>query len=109
MIVSPLIVPYHCHRVGGSCAAIATTKLEGLPERPQTDKILSYILVGLMIMSIIILLLVQSYVPLNLWEKMAITLASITILFLTTRFVYRVYVRIQSRQIPRAENSEDTT
>jgi len=80
--------------------SIATAKLEELPERSPRDKAWSYISFGLVVAFIVVLFLIEVFVPFNQWVKMTIALVTGVVLLFGVRFGYRVYVRIRSRHVP---------
>lgn len=88
--------------------SVATTKLEKLPKRALKDKTWSYTLVGLLCGFLIVLLLIELFVPFNQWVKMAIALAVGIALLVGARFGYRLYVRIRSRRVPTRGEPDDT-
>ena len=76
--------------------SIATTELQKLPTRPPQDKVWSYIVAGLLDLLLIVMFLIEIFIPSNQWVKMVITSVAACVLFLVARLLYRVYVRIRS-------------
>ena len=89
--------------------SIATTKLEKLPKRAPRDKVWSYILIGALCGFMIILLLIEQFVPFNQWIKMTIALAAGILLIASTRPVYSLYVRIRSKRITTEDKADNNT
>jgi hypothetical protein len=88
--------------------SITTTKLEELQKRPPKDKVWSHLLFGLLQAYLVILFLIEVFVPFNQWVKMTIAIVVGIVLILGTRFGYRVYVRAHSRHIPTTEKPDGT-
>lgn len=78
--------------------SITTTKLEELPKRPPLDKARLNILFYLLCGYVIILGLIQIFVPYNQWVKMIVATIAAIVLFLIERFGYRAYVRMRNRR-----------
>ncbi len=80
--------------------SITTTKLEELPKRPPLDKARTNILAFLMSAYLIVLGLIQIFVPYNQWVKMTVAIVAAIVLFISARFGYRAYLRIRNKRIP---------
>lgn len=76
-----------------------TTKLEDLPKPKFVSKAWSYIFVGLVSGFLVIIMLIEIFVPYNQWVKMTVASVAGIILFICARIVYRLYVRIRTRYI----------
>jgi len=80
--------------------SITVTKLEQLPERPPHDKARPRFFAVSLITYIIILGLVEIFVPYNQWVKMGIAIVAGIIVIMSVRFGYRAYLRRRNKRIP---------
>lgn len=87
--------------------SITTTKLIELLPRPAGDKTWSYILAGISFGFVIILAIIDVFVPFKQWGKMVIALATGIVLLIIARFCYRLYIRIQNRQVSTQGQPDD--
>ncbi len=88
--------------------SITTTKLEELPKRPPKDKAWSHILFGLLLAYLVVLFLIEVFVPFNQWGKMTIAVVVGIVLILGTRLGYTIYVRMRRRHISTTEQPDST-
>lgn len=84
--------------------SITTTKLEELPKRPPADKAHSNIMFFLLAAYVIVLGLIQIFVPYNQWVKMAVATIAAIAIFIGARFGYRAYIRMRNKHISTKSN-----
>lgn len=77
-----------------------TTKLEDLPRPKHTSKAWSNISFALLSFYLIVMMLIDLFLPYNQWVKMTIAGLAGIVLFVLARIFYRVYIRIQTKQVP---------
>lgn len=87
--------------------SVATTKLEKLPKRSSGDKGWSNFLAGLLCVFLIILLMIELFIPFNQWVKMTIGFAVGIVLIASSRFVYRLYILIQKKYVSIRKDPND--
>ena len=78
--------------------SITMTKLEQLPEHPQVDKARPKIFAIMLITYIIILGVIEIFVPYNQWVKMAIAILGGIVVIVSVRFGYSAYLRRRNKQ-----------
>lgn len=76
-----------------------TTKLEDLPKPKYVGKAWAYISYFLLSFFLIVMIIIDLFVPYNQWVKMAIASVAGIILFICARIGYRVFVRIRTKRV----------
>lgn len=88
---------------------LATTKLEDLPKPKPADKAWSYISFGLLSFFLIVIMLIELFIPYNQWVKMAVATIAGIVLFIGARLGYRAYVRIRSKHLSSGRQPDATS
>ena len=78
--------------------SITMTKLEQLPEQPPVDKARPKFFAVSLITYIIILGVIEIFVPYNQWVKMAIAILGGIVVIVSVRFGYSAYLRRRNKQ-----------
>ena len=73
------------------------TKLEELPKLKSYSKARSNILIILFLVSTIVIILIEIFIPYNQWIKMTVAAIVFILLFIGAGFGYRTYVRIRDK------------
>jgi len=84
--------------------SVTMTKLEQLPKRPPLDKARPKFFTVALITYIVILGLIEIFVPHNQWVKLAIAIVGGIVVIVSVRFGYRAYLRRRNKRIPTESN-----
>lgn len=84
--------------------SITMTKLEQLPERPPVDKTRPKIFALMLITYVIILAVIEIFVPYNQWVKMTIAILGGIVVIASVRFGYSAYLRRRNKRSAKESN-----